>query len=197
MKSLLVLTFFFGGFLAHISAQSFKHDTVLIQKIDSMFKYDQFWRKEYNKILKKEASAYDEETIEKQWAIADSLNEIKAKEIIGKYGYPGYSLVGDVSNNFWVIVQHCDDDVTFQEHVLALMKIEVRKNNASKTNYAYLVDRVLVGKHQKQIYGTQVYTDPKTHKSTPLPLKYPKQVNRLRKKMGMEPLKEYVKSFAL
>ncbi|MDB5006991.1 MAG: hypothetical protein JWQ84_2669 [Mucilaginibacter sp.] len=195
MKFLSVLTFFFFGFSALLSGQSLKHDTALIQKIDSMFKDDQFWRKEYAKVIKKEPSPYNQETIEERWAISDSLNELKAKGIISKYGYPGYNLVGEISNSFWAIVQHCDDDIPFQERVLALMKIEVSKNNASKTNYAYLVDRVLVGKHQKQIYGTQVYTDPKTHKSIPLPLKYPKQVNRLRKKMGMEPLEVYIKSF--
>jgi len=75
------------------------------------------------------------------------------------------------------------------------MKIEVAKNNAGKEEYALLTDRVLVNKKQKQIYGTQVRTNPKTHKATPFPLKYPKQVNALRKKMGMEPLEVYLKRF--
>jgi hypothetical protein len=120
---------------------------------------------------------------------------VKAKAIIKKYGYPGFSLVGDKSNSFWAIVQHCDDDITFQEQVLALMKVEIAKNNADKTNYAYLTDRVLANKKEKQIYGTQVHVDPKTHKASPMPLKYPKQVNALRKKMGMEPLGVYLKRF--
>jgi hypothetical protein len=75
------------------------------------------------------------------------------------------------------------------------MKIEITKNNASKENFALLTDRVLVNRHQKQIYGTQVRVDPKTHKATPLPLKYPKSVDALRKKMGMGPLKDYLKLF--
>jgi len=159
-----------------------------------MFKDDQLWRKEYFKLQKKE-SQYDEETINRNWAVADSINEIKAKAIINKYGYPGFSLVGDRSNSFWAIVQHCDDDIAFQEKVLALMKIEVAKNNADKENYALLTDRILVNSHQKQIYGTQVRVDPKTHKATPLPLKYPKSVDALRKKMGMGTMKEYLKLF--
>ena len=177
------------------SAQTAKHDTLLIQKIDSMFKDDQFWRKEEAKLAKNEPSAYSEETIQKKWAEADSTNQIKAKAIIKKYGYPGFSLVGEWSTDFWAIVDHCDDDIAFQEHVLALMKIEVAKNNAGKEEYALLTDRVLVNKKQKQIYGTQVRTNPKTHKATPFPLKYPKQVNALRKRMGMEPLEVYLKRF--
>ena len=177
------------------SAQTAKHDTLLIQKIDSMFKDDQFWRKEEAKLAKKQPSAYSEETIQKRWAEADSINQIKAKAIIKKYGYPGFNLVGDWSTDFWAIVDHCDYDILFQEQVLALMKIEVAKNNAGKEEYALLTDRVLVNKKQKQIYGTQVRTNPKTHKATPFPLKYPKQVNAWRKKMGMEPLEVYLKRF--
>lgn len=160
-----------------------------------MFKEDQFWRKEYAKVAKKEPSQYNQETIERKWAESDSINAAKAKAIINKYGYPGYNLVGGKSDTFFWIIQHCDDDIPFQEKVLRLLKIEIAKNNASKENYAYLTDRVLMNKKQKQIYGTQVYTDPKTHKSTPWPLKYPKQVNALRKKMGLGTEEVYLKSF--
>lgn len=194
MKTLVIILLFCLAFSIRSSAQTAKHDTVLIQKIDSMFKDDQFWRREYYKIAKKQ-TAYSEETINRNWAVADSMNQIKAKAIIDKYGYPGFSLVGEKSSDFWAIVQHCDDDIGFQKKVLALMKIEVAKNNADKENYALLTDRILVNSHQKQIYGTQVRVDPKTHKATPLPLKYPKRVDALRKKMGMAPLKDYLKLF--
>ena len=200
MKALIIKTFFIAtllmGYFTMVSyAQSGKQDAALIKQIDSMFKDDQFWRKESIKVQRKEKSAYSDETIQSRWAETDSINELKAKAIIKKYGYPGYNLVGESSNDFWAIVQHCDDDVPFQEHVLVLLKKEVYKNNASKGNYALLTDRVLVSKHQKQIYGTQVRTDLKTHKATPFPLKYPKEVNKLRKQMGMEPLEKYLKSF--
>jgi len=161
-----------------------------------MFTDDQFWRKEYTKISKKEKSAYNEETIEKRWEEADSINEVKAKVIINKYGYPGYDLVGESSDNFWAIIQHCDNDVPFQERVLVLMKKQVDKNNASKAKYAYLTDRVLVNKDQKQIYGTQLQRNKKTGKFSPFPLQYPKTVNKLRKEMGLEPLEDYIKNFS-
>ena len=153
MKLLIAIIFICAISNLHLSAQSIKKDSALIKKIDTMFSEDQFWRKEYMKIDKHEKSDYNETTIEAKWKTSDSINEIKAKVIINLYGYPGYDRVGQTSDNFWAIVQHCDDDIPFQEHVLALMKTEIAKNNASKSNYAYLVDRVLVNKHQKQIYA--------------------------------------------
>ncbi len=194
----MIFTFLLGHLGTCVFGQPVKKDSVLIRRIDSMFYEDQFWRKEYIKITKKEKSVYDAETIQKKWAISDSLNEVKAKEIINKYGYPGYDVVGNISDNFWAIVQHCDDDVPFQERVLALMKVQIEKNNASKTKYAYLVDRVLVNKNEKQIYGTQLQRDNKTGKFSPFPLKYPIQtVDKLRNAVGLEPLADYVKDFDL
>jgi hypothetical protein len=73
------------------------------------------------------------------------------------------------------------------------MKKEIARNNASKRNYAYLTDRILINNKQKQIYGTQCHLDEKTHKWAPLPLKDPSHVDALRKSMGLEPLTDYLK----
>lgn len=194
-KVFLIAILLLGYFAIAPYAQSGKQNAVLIRQIDSMYKTDQFWRREFIKAQRKEKSAYSDETIQDKMAETDSINELKAKAIIKKHGYPGYSLVGESSNNFWAIVQHCDDDVPFQEHVLALMKKEIAKNNASKRNYAYLTDRILTNKNQKQIYGTQLSRDNKTGKFSAFPLQYPKSVDKLRRKMGLEPLADYIKSF--
>jgi hypothetical protein len=195
IKTLLILAILCGYLVVAPSAQVAKKNAALIKQIYSMFKTDQFWRKEFMKTQRKEKSIYNDETIQSKWAEADRINELKAKAIIKKYGYPGYDVVGTSSDSFWAIVQHCDDDVPFQERVLALMKKEAAGNNASKEKCALLTDRILVGKHQKQIYGTQVNVDPKTHKATPFPMKDPKSVDKLRKEVGLEPLAAYLKSY--
>src|SRR5438445_13855395 len=103
MKALIVFAIFY---------QSHSHNAALIKKLDSMFVEDQRWRIEIMKIRNNEKSVYDEATINRMWSKSDSLNEVEAKRIVDKYGYPGYDLVGEVgSNHFWAIVQHCDDDV--------------------------------------------------------------------------------------
>ncbi|MDN3581351.1 DUF6624 domain-containing protein [Mucilaginibacter flavus] len=196
MKTLTIVIFIFACFASHCFGQKAKRDTALASQILAMYKTDQFWRVEFMKTQRKEKSNYDAETIQDNWSKADSINEVKAKAIINKYGYPGYSKVGErASDDFWAIIQHCDDDIPFQERVLALLKKEVAKNNANKEKYAYLVDRVLVNKNQKQIYGTQLSRDDKTRKFKPFPLKYPKSVDRLRKQVGLEPLAEYVNGY--
>lgn len=170
-----------------------KIDSVLYKRLSAMFKEDQRWRIESAKLYNHQKSDYDQETVDKNWATADSLNEAEAKRILNKYGFPGYSLVGESgSSKFWAIVQHCDDDVPFQQKVLLLMKKEVDRKNASGENYAYLTDRVLANLNQKQLYGTQGIRDPKTKKWAPLPIKHAAHVEARRKAMGMMPLKQYI-----
>jgi hypothetical protein len=132
MKRLVITILICGYFSGAVSGQSIKKDSALIKEINSMFKDDQFWRVEYMKINQKKKSDYDAETIQKRWASSDSINELKAKAIVNKYGYPGYTLVGESSDTFFWIIQHCDDDIPFQEHVLALMKTEVAKKMRAK-----------------------------------------------------------------
>jgi hypothetical protein len=170
-----------------------KIDSVLYKKLSAMFKEDQKWRIESARLYNHQKSDYDRETVDKNWSIADSTNETEAKRILNKYGFPGYSLVGKSgSSRFWAIVQHCDDDVAFQQKVLLLMKKEVDRKNASGENYAYLTDRVLTNLKQKQLYGTQGISDPKTKKWAPLPIKDAAHVEARRKAMGMIPLKQYI-----
>lgn len=85
------------------------------------------------------------------------VNQNKAKEILKTYGFIGINNFSKTaSSNFWLIVQHADNDVQFQDKYLKLMKKELKKGNANKTNYAYLEDRVNVNKGKKQQFGTQV-----------------------------------------
>jgi hypothetical protein len=165
----------------------------LANQIEAMFKEDQRWRLEFIKLNKKEKSAYDEDTINEKWQEADSINELKAKAIVKKYGYPGYRLVGEAaSDNFWAIIQHCDDDPAFQAVVWRLMGNELKNNNVSRRNYAYLTDRLLTNQHKKQWYGTQCTLNPKTHKLEAMHLQNPAKVDALRKSMGLEPMKVYL-----
>jgi hypothetical protein len=171
-----------------------KIDSVLYKKLSAMFNEDQKWRIEFNKLYKHEKSDYDQETVDRNWHSTDSTNQAEAKRIIAKYGYPGYSLVSESgSNKFWAIVQHCDDDVAFQQKVLLLMNKEVKRHNASGENYAYLKDRVLVNLGQKQLYGTQGIRNPQTHKWEPLPISDLANVEIRRKQMGLISLKDYKK----
>ena len=171
-------------------AQS-KIDSALQKKILVLFNNDQKWRIEADK-----KSAFDTATISRNMFQTDSLNQVAAKSIIAKYGFPGYDLVGeDGSNGFWAIIQHCDNDVPFQQKALALMSAEVKRHNASGENFALLQDRVLVNTGHKQIYGTQVRVDLKTNKAHPFPIQDSLHVDARRKAVGLMPLQDYLKLF--
>jgi hypothetical protein len=172
-----------------------KIDTLLQKRIMSMFKEDQKWRIESQNIYNGKKSKYDEGTVNRNMAKTDSLNLMEAKSIISAHGFPGYNLVGEFSNNFWAIVQHCDDDVKFQKQVLLLLKRQVELKNASAENYALLQDRVLISTGKKQLYGTQVRYNPKTKTAKPFPVEDSTHVDERRKAVGLAPLAEYLKVF--
>ena len=114
------------------------------------------------------------------------------KTIAAKYGFPGYDLVGKVSsNNYWLLVQHSDFDVTFQKDVLKLMKVEVDKKNASGQSYAYLVDRINLNEGKEQIYGTQVLMGETGTKLKPCI--DTANLDKRRLSVGLTPISEYLK----
>ncbi|MBT9391920.1 hypothetical protein KLP40_01985 [Hymenobacter sp. NST-14] len=118
--------------------------------------------------------------------------------IIRRYGYPGFREVGETSaNNFWLLVQHADAHPDFQRRILQLMQAQVKAKNASPRNYAYLTDRVALAAGRPQEYGTQVeYTGPGIGTAHARTLRDPKNVNKRRAAMGMEPLEEYLRNSA-
>lgn len=180
--------------LSQVGYSQSKIDSVLYQKIAIMFKQDQKWRIEYANLSKPGGSAYNEKTINSNWLSTDSSNLAEAKRIIKNFGYPGYTLAGKGgSNMFWAIIQHSDEDVKFQQQVLALMDKEVKRHNASGENYAYLKDRILINLGQRQLYGTQTSVDLKTRKHTAFPVQDQRNLESRRKSVGLKPLKEYLK----
>ena len=118
----------------------------------------------------------------------DSGNTIRMKEIIGQIGWPTVSKVGnEASHVAWLLVQHADHNVDFQEQCLKLMKIsgepEVRNRDI-----AYLEDRVRVNRKLPQLFGTQ-FTEV-DGRFVPKNIFEPGQVDERRKLMGLGTLQE-------
>ncbi|MBB5395306.1 DUF6624 domain-containing protein [Mucilaginibacter sp. AK015] len=112
--------------------------------------------------------------------------------IFKKYGYPGFDQVGKTgSNNFWLMVQHCDKWPAFQQQVLEAMKPEVLKKNADAKNFAYLTDRVNLNTGKKQVYGTQMTYNTKLCQAIPRPLADSANVNQRRYQVGLGAIEEY------
>lgn len=121
----------------------------------------------------------------------DHARASRLKDIIDDVGWPTHSLVGeDGGTAAWLIVQHADFDVEFQERALALLDAAVRDDEADSTEAAYLADRVAVNRGRPQRFGSQVRcAGGRPRPATPL--ERPGDVDDLRTEAGMEPLADY------
>jgi hypothetical protein len=120
----------------------------------------------------------------------DVKNTQRMKDIVQRVGWPTISKVGaKTSSDAWLLVQHADHDVEFQEHCLELMK-EACDGEVDKHDIAYLEDRLRVNLGRGQIYGTQFRQEGGEH--LPLPIEDEENVDVRRSKMGMGPLTEQV-----
>lgn len=121
----------------------------------------------------------------------DDKNTNRLKEIVEKYGWPGYSLVGkEGANAAWLILQH-SGGLEFQKYCLKFIKDAMDKGEVSKSNYAYLIDRILIREEKKQLYGTQFQI--KGNKMVPFPIEDEDNVNERRNLMELSSLEEYSK----
>jgi len=166
-------------------------DTLLVKELQVLVKADQ--RAAVNATPPASHSLL---TLEEWKATKDSIylaNQLRAEQILNKYGYPGYDVLGkNGSYLFWVLVQHSDHNPEFQKRVLNLMRQEVEYQNASPQDFAYLTDRVEINTGTKQVYGTQVTYNVISGKASPLPTIDPDHLNDRRLQVGLEPIESYL-----
>lgn len=126
----------------------------------------------------------------------DRQNSKRMKQIIAKYGWPTITMVGKTgSRNAWLLVQHADHDLKLQTGALAQMQSAFGKSNKeiNPMHIAYLTDRILVNRGEKQIFGTQFYFT----KKRLLDLRATrdlKNVDIRRKLYGLGPIKNDIKT---
>lgn len=123
----------------------------------------------------------------------DSISIKKLTKIVDAHGWLGKSRVGSTANQaIWLTVQHADLEI--QEKYLPLLKESVAQGESEGWNLAFLQDRVLMRKGQKQIYGTQSIWDNTLKKNKIYPISDLKNVNKRRAKLGLETIEAYVES---
>lgn len=114
------------------------------------------------------------------------------KAIFKNNAYPTFEKVGkESSNNFFILVQHSDKDVKFQEQMLPYIKKQVDKKQVKGSNYAYLYDRIQINNGRQQLYGTQLDYDNEGN-AFPKNLKDKETVNARRSEFGMPTLEDYL-----
>lgn len=101
---------------------------------------------------------------QKAWEISEAqrnsvalINQQKIKELYRQYGYLGEQKVGEeAATDFWLPIQHADNDVAFQREMLEAMQKEIDKGSNDLYNYAMLEDRINVNLNRTQHFGSQL-----------------------------------------
>ena len=198
MKPLLLLLL---GLLPQLAAAQSTINKPLKHELDSIYAVDHEWRI----MLLSSDIHYHPDTLAKRFGIrrqqvvhevhkrrlqADSTNQVRMRQILKQYGYPGKSLVGEPTNEAaWYIIQHSD---TIGKY-LPLIKKAAEKGEMPFYLYAQMLDRQLMREGKEQLYGTQAYSflvvNPKTgrREGQPTfvwPIKDVAGVNERRQKAG-------------
>jgi hypothetical protein len=152
----------------------------LVKQLDTIYRDDQFLR------MQGEENA--------DWNLinyVDKINQNKVKTILDKYGWLGPEIIGKQGNaTLFLVIQH--SDLATQIKYLPMMQDAVKNHIASPSSLALLEDRINLGNGKRQIYGSQIGTNPETKLNYVLPLEDPDNVDKRRAEVGLEPLADYV-----
>ncbi len=126
----------------------------------------------------------------KQIIAQDNYSNIQS--LTKKYGWPKYSKVGKLAADapLLVINHHPDDSV--RKKYIEQIKQTCLEGEGSCIEYAKIQDRILVNDGKPQIYGMQ-FKYGKDNNLEPFPIVDPEHVDLRRKKIGLGPLKDYLK----
>ncbi|MDR5591117.1 TPR end-of-group domain-containing protein [Christiangramia sp. SM2212] len=120
----------------------------------------------------------------------DSIVLTEIVDIINNNGWLGINEVGELANQtLWLVIQHAP--LSIQEEYLPLLKKSVEKGDSKARYLAFLQDRILMRKNEKQIYGTQSMWSSKREKNVIWPIENAESVNERRKNVGLESIEEY------
>lgn len=145
-------------------------------------------------------ASHPENLSSEEWArqtALDQANMQRLAQIIGRYGWPGMRFAGAAgSQNAFLVLQH--GPAAEQRKYLPLLRAAVARNDALGTELALLEDRVLTGRGQAQIYGTQLRAGAQRGSQMELfPIADEGNVDQRRRAIGLEPLADYVKHFGI
>ena len=125
----------------------------------------------------------------------DRRNAGRVAEIIDEYGWLSPDDIGeDANETLFLCIQHAQDSL-IQNRYLPILQQAVHEGAAEGWQYAFLADRCLMNRGERQIYGTQRIS--KDGIDYLVPLLDAERVDSLRAGLGLEPLQEYMSDCGL
>jgi hypothetical protein len=132
----------------------------------------------------------------RRMADTDADNSGWLRDVLARHGWPGRSVVGDDgAHAAWQLAQHADRHPDLQRECLDALGEAARRGDASLAHLAYLTDRVLSGRGEPQLYGTQFWYGPDGRGALrPKPISDPEHLEERRAAAGLEPFAEYAEA---
>lgn len=158
---------------------------------------DQYYRRSYQFYFDKFGiKSRQADSIIKLQDKIDSTTFEKFEEIVINKGWPKLSVVGaEASMAAFLIVQH--SALSVLEKYKTIIKPLVKEGEFYRSNYAMLVDRILMYHKRKQIYGTQLEYNESNNKWELYPVKNKSRLNEIRKKMELGTIEDYLLQFGI
>ncbi|GGI26514.1 DUF6624 domain-containing protein [Pedobacter mendelii] len=126
----------------------------------------------------------------------DSINIVNLKYLISKYKWPTKEDIGEIGmHTVFLIIQH--SDLTSQKYFLPFLKKSVQNKDISLSSLALLEDRIAIRSGKRQIYGSQLKLNNITGRYYVSPIKNLKSLDKRRKSVGLNTMKEYVKTWGI
>lgn len=131
-------------------------------------------------------------TLAAEMQTIDSSNTAWLRETVAKHGWPDRATVGDSgATAAFLIVQHADRDTAFQAAMLPAIVAAHERGQIDGESVALLTDRLAAARGEPQIYGTQSSLE--NGRLVLKPIRDSANVDARRAKMGMPPLREYMR----
>ena len=166
-------------------------DTLLKRELELIRTEDQTLRQLLPDVNKKfEADSPERVFFSKLILKQDSICEVKVAQILDKHGWVGANKVGYFANQtLWLVIQHAPLET--QEKYLPKLRESVEKGESEGWYLAFLEDRTLMYKEEKQVYGSQAKPNPETGKTHIYPIENVNTVNERRTKIGLITIEAY------
>ncbi len=189
----------FAFLMLLVSCNSQSASSILKKELLDIYKSDQLYRAEMAKV--KPTDIRIVELVHKQDSL-DANNLKRVAAVLDSMGYPKRHSLGDSAGlaTFFVI-QHAD--INYQQKYLPLFEQAAKEEEIAWKHVVYMIDRVRLGKGQKQLYGTQIQpvkdavTGFLTDKAEIAPIEDEENINARRANVGLGTIEQQVKDFGI